>query len=1059
MPKSRNCKPEKICKPKKECIECPKFFDVPDQEISYYNKTDINFSGTGVNNPFYGWWVIDTSNTTLLRNVFKGSSQFLTSNANKTLSYIFIDTTNTNGYIQSIPIISGGAGYTTPTVTIPAPATGGIQATATATVVSGVITAINITVKGSNYTSPTVTISGTNTTPAVLGTPVIVPMVAVRAYIGTPELYRVPIPNYDLTTTPIYGTYQFQSPTELIENTDLNGSSPNSGAAYQGSTYKLTGDYNTLITNNLSQGEYYYDFQNVAVYKRIRFPLPTTNLSVQNDPIYLARYIVSLWKWVYNTQINKKFKNPDFVGIQKANEIIETFFTSGFTQTTPIRAIGCSSAFPYLTVNTEKLTDIYTGDKTSGLGIFSYATPGSTVTIKGFTGAWSSMNGVYKNGVAIREAAAIPNLDPHRTDSGPNGSIHNHYNHFLLNFDSSNRLSFPCNPVTLLSDFTGNPTITVNHKFRPEMEYPEFVAAIAALTYAIYRVNCHNSMSIYRKSANSMRMPDTWNDLRTQLLSSTATLPTNFRISQVRLGFFYQNCVLTGSTTALKYNESFGFSNAVGNPADYSLDMYNYLSEIRVLYFGIHGTLQADQPDPVIFSYPAVIPGPNRATFVGVLGNVNLVAGRPVPVNPDSSKYKLMGNKTSDAINAQSYYFGIINPQYTNGKKIGYIRWTDCNYADFLGYIATGLYAPENPATSTNPRNYIEAFCAVLSVMMSYFNTTQRVDNIIIDIRSNTGGSIYPYQALASFFGTDRTFFNQYVNRVPDINSQIIDVQNLDFVNKSTFNDNIVFKIYSSISSSKYPGSMFPGGTKSNPRQVIILDDVYSVSSGDIFPHAFLGEKQDGDMGNYTYGVVVGDCISQINGAQSAANNLPIPYDSLMVTFKTGTGEPANVLPINFDTPIGHFILYSNKYDPAEVLSGTFPNKVPGIKGTSGVNALPHSWFDTICYDVGGLTPYPEPRLPGDSRPQNPVFSDRSTWRDRWLEAAIRQCLFGVIDNRFTLMCECKVRKLRSKTAGERLSKDGNGCLIYPKGFYSEPCNNPLYNTIVDTQKCYKKCK
>ena len=105
------------------------------------------------------------------------------------------------------------------------------------------------------------------------------------------------------------------------------------------------------------------------------------------------------------------------------------------------------------------------------------------------------------------------------------------------------------------------------------------------------------------------------------------------------------------------------------------------------------------------------------------------------------------------------------------------------------------------------------------------------------------------------------------------------------------------------------------------------------------------------------------------------------------------------------------------------------------------------------------MTPYPEPRLPGDSRPQNPVFSDRSTWRDRWLEAAIRQCLFGVIDNRFTLMCECKVRKLRSKTAGERLSKDGNGCLIYPKGFYSEPCNNPLYNTIVDTQKCYKKCK
>lgn len=77
------------------------------------------------------------------------------------------------GSISSIPVTSGGTGYTgTVTVNIPAPTTtGGSQASAVAVVSGGVITAINITSGGSGYDSvPVVTVSGTNTTPAVIGT-------------------------------------------------------------------------------------------------------------------------------------------------------------------------------------------------------------------------------------------------------------------------------------------------------------------------------------------------------------------------------------------------------------------------------------------------------------------------------------------------------------------------------------------------------------------------------------------------------------------------------------------------------------------------------------------------------------------------------------------------------------------------------------------------------------------------------------------------------------------------------------------------------------------------
>lgn len=70
-----------------------------------------------------------------------------------------------SGSLTGITIGAGGTGYTSePTVTIAAPSTGGIQATAEATVSGGVVTAITITNPGSNYESaPTVTIGGPGT--------------------------------------------------------------------------------------------------------------------------------------------------------------------------------------------------------------------------------------------------------------------------------------------------------------------------------------------------------------------------------------------------------------------------------------------------------------------------------------------------------------------------------------------------------------------------------------------------------------------------------------------------------------------------------------------------------------------------------------------------------------------------------------------------------------------------------------------------------------------------------------------------------------------------------
>jgi len=75
--------------------------------------------------------------------------------------------------ITGLDVIYGGEGYTTPTIAFSAPATGGVQATATLTVSGGKITGVVMTNIGYGYASltPTFTITGASTTPASLGVP------------------------------------------------------------------------------------------------------------------------------------------------------------------------------------------------------------------------------------------------------------------------------------------------------------------------------------------------------------------------------------------------------------------------------------------------------------------------------------------------------------------------------------------------------------------------------------------------------------------------------------------------------------------------------------------------------------------------------------------------------------------------------------------------------------------------------------------------------------------------------------------------------------------------
>lgn len=81
---------------------------------------------------------------------------------------------NSSG-ITGLDIIYGGVGYTSPTITFSAPASGGVQALGTLLVSGGKITSVIMDNIGQGYAglTPTFTITGASTVPAAFGSPIV----------------------------------------------------------------------------------------------------------------------------------------------------------------------------------------------------------------------------------------------------------------------------------------------------------------------------------------------------------------------------------------------------------------------------------------------------------------------------------------------------------------------------------------------------------------------------------------------------------------------------------------------------------------------------------------------------------------------------------------------------------------------------------------------------------------------------------------------------------------------------------------------------------------------
>lgn len=803
-----------------------------------------------------------------------------------------------------------------------------------------------------------------------------------------------PIPN-----VPTGNSYFYKTECELINgyNAPLKGNVNPNLSIYKGNTIKLIDD-NTINTFNYLNYNYFGE-EGFCVYKKISDePIDTSKLN-WNNPINLFKYYISANRFS-NLSVNSNTKEKNYVGEEKENMITESFLKEGFKRKTMLRKIRITNKKYYndIGLKNDNWTTIYTGDPNTGEGIFSYVTPGSNIQIKGAEGRLSILNGIYYNGVGLLNAGGNLLLKSQFVDKGPNGSYNDLFNSFLLNLDTSSLKDISDNDTGWI-DLPKGITVKVIHKISSMSKYNDFCASCAAWIYAVFRTATHIERNIYTKP-ESCRLISSFEKLRKALKDGTAnsSFQDSMRYGQPFVNGYYHNLydyknLISGSgiegTGGLQNMVNCPYHINYYNPLfKYDVALGNYLINVHYLVFTIRGVLEKDQLDPRDFGYPFIYDkSAGRAHFESKLIKAKIIDGVIQSYVPDN--YASMGLYGSDHLNINAHYFGQVNPILTKGKIVGYIYKRDCKFLDKESLmVENGLYNLENPNTSENPRIYRESLSAVYSKMMKWFNSIKS-ETIIIDQCGNLGGSA-DILSIFEFMGSNRKVVS--CNAVFKAEcGDILNYKDSCTVSQTAKHFEDAQYLYVSLNEQLYPGSVFKG-SKLKQKKVIFMTDIFSRSFGDISPNYLIGKGCiPGYLGSNTQSSIIGCLDGREFGEISVKNSFPPNTNEKYNTdnFLNVNGEQISPFTFNIDWG-GNFLLYSDKKLSMLKQNKQIKPSETSYLGTSGSNALPISFEETLFLDFGFVNR--KRKLISEWKqlhPTKPNKLDPTTWTYLYLDAAI----------------------------------------------------------------------
>jgi hypothetical protein len=291
-------------------------------------------------------------------------------------------------------------------------------------------------------------------------------------------------------------------------------------------------------------------------------------------------------------------------------------------------------------------------------------------------------------------------------------------------------------------------------------------------------------------------------------------------------------------------------------------------------------------------------------------------------------------------------FFGFVNQSRTKENRIGYIY-----FPDFVFYT-NSFGTPENP-------NYYVYL--LIGTIMNYLITTYKIQDIIFDIRGNRGGFVPLYYTVVCSVGGKRNYFNQSTD--PNGNPCNPDLYRTDYPYIDPAEMEKVI-----------PNSVLHG-TPQRTANIIIITDINATSAGDVFPNAFIGDKGDGDIGNYTKAYIVGNIDGRLSGAVNTQRFTPVKTpNEAAIHYKSETYGEYAIPPFSFSNDTIYSFLYANTSKSISYFQ----------KETNPVILIPHD-FSVVYSDMGYLPP--TIKYLNNVQPNK---DDPSTWQDSYFENAIR---------------------------------------------------------------------
>lgn len=835
---------------------------------------------------------------------------------------------------------------------------------------------------------------------------------------GNGKDFRSPKPN-EVADRP---TYYQKDATTLLSTLPKHPGDPLTalfGNAYD--SLKLQSDGNLIALTD--QGtktafgntvpSYMADYLAVGIYKKISamdLPAPFSRYNELDYrpvdytlPTNLARYIFD--RMLYHgiargAEDTADSWNLDFIGFQAAEALFKQYLTTGKTYTTTINKTRT-------TKNGSGLTSIFTHD-------FHFAPAGSTVTISGFGGGWSSINGTYENAVSVHAFGGIPNPNPDFVDVGPGGTW-KHY--FYLNFDSTGFPQFTGNAgYPNFADGSANcnlwgettPRLCVHHQITDDMEYPAFVAAMTAFFYDAFKVAQHTGQSGWVTNENSRALADTWADLQAALDVDDARIQAfRSRTNRFSPSEYYQNPAVKTEfdldTPALgayiwDFNEPYNLLPGVNPLLNHNVDAQNYLVSVANLYYTLEGApTNAQQSLLGLFGYKNMS-GTNTggAYFVGTVAPMNFTD--PAAGNPDPNVWSLLGVDFDGdpSIAANNLFFGFVNPLLTNGKKVGYIYISDELRADLFVQMAGIVFT--KPEDQNSPRFGLEGWAKVWAPMMVYLNTWHPsgagLDAIIVDDRANGGGLASQLNVFGAMFGAKRllsdgatAWWRDNGRRAPK--KFVADLGYDAYNNLISLSDQQNDYLYVEQTAMRYGShAVFSEG------KVVVLHNEQAASAGDaILSACWSGDNNDKQLGANTQAVILGSADGRLKGGSWFGYSDCMPLQKFSERLQDSSGNPVSAIPVmRLDIPFLTYVSASHGLKITQQNPELAIDKAPTLTGGTGGNPLPEEYEQTVYVDFGFMYPHPDAPLPGWVTlhgTAQPDPNDNNTWRDRILEQAI----------------------------------------------------------------------